>query len=221
MRLPQQSAGYGVRVDFGRYVEGSLLYARLGELAGPVKQVAQKLKTAGRTWEDAAEPVQFALAERDAVDRDLDLLAQHVRLALASTGTAAMREEPYTSVFPFGIDYYASAPLDEQESRYSELVERLEAHLPADHPLRLEAVPKLQAGISAFADAEKRVAAARRAQALARTAVDAAAESFDRVLERTYGALIERYGRKAAETYFPRFRRGRAPEVDAGGPVTN
>jgi hypothetical protein len=216
MRLPQQTASYSVRVDFGRYVEGSLLYARIGELAGPVKQVTQKLKSAGRTWEDAAEPVQYALAERDAADRDLDRTAQHARLTLASTDTAAIREEPYTAIFPFGIDYYTSAPLDEQETRYTELVERLEAHLPADHPVRLEAVPKLQAGISAFADAEKRVASARRTQALARTALASAAESFDRVLERTYGALIERFGRKDAETYFPRWRRTRAEDGGDG-----
>ncbi len=214
MRLPQQTAAYGQRIDFGRYVEGSLLCARLPELAGPVKQVTQKLKTAGRSWEDAAEPVQYALAERDATDRDLDQTAQHARLVLASTGAAAMREAPYTAIFPFGFDYYASAPLDEQESRYAELVERIEAQLPAEHPVRLEAVPKLQAGIAAFVEAEKRVASARRAQALARTALDSAAESFDRVLERTYGALIERFGRKAAETYFPRTRRTRG---DAGG----
>ncbi len=213
MRLPHPNAAHGMRVDFGRYVEGALTYARLPELTGPVKQVTSRLKAAGRAWEDAAEAIQLALAERDAVDHGLDRAAQSARLALASTSTTAMREAPYTSIFPFGIDYYASAPLDEQETRYRELVERLAAHLPPEHPVRREATPALEAGVAAFVEAEAAVAAARRAHAMARTAVESAQDSFDRVMERTYGALIERFGRKAAERYFPRARRAAAADA--------
>ncbi len=92
-------------------------------------------------------------------------------------------------------------------ARYRQLVDRLNAHLAADDATRTAAVPAIESGVEAFRAATDQLAAVRSAVSLARTAVETAEDAFDRVLEKTYAALVDRFGRKAAERYFPRAHR--------------
>jgi hypothetical protein len=214
MHLPKQGSAYAQRVEMGEYVAQRLHRAKLGELEAPVAQAAKAVEDAGRAWEDSQKAVRRAKADRDAADDDLDLTAQNGRLALASRGVSAMREPPYTLIFKEGIEYFTLAPLDQEVTRYRQLVDRLNAHLPADDPTRTAAVPAIQTGIEAFQAATGQLDAARSAVSLTRMALETAEDAFDRVLEKTYAALVDRFGRKAAERYFPRAHRRQEEPAD-------
>lgn len=204
MRLPSESASYLRRVSFGSYCARRLKRAKLNTLAQDVQDITQDVKEKGRAWDDAQEPIQNALADRDAADDNLDQNAQEIRLKLSSRSITAVREAPYTNIFPKGIEYYTAAPLDKEVQRYEELIQRLETHLPADDPVRVEFVPKIREGIAEFEAAEKAVSSARNDLALANTALQEAEDKWRRQMEKTYGALVTLFNRKTAERFFPR-----------------
>jgi hypothetical protein len=221
MRLPAPDDSHERRAGMGRYLGRRLRRAGYTELAATVDAATRAVKVAGRAWEDASDPLQDALADRDAADDDLDLTAQESRLALAARGIAAMRERPYTDIFHRGLDYYTVAPIDEEVSRYRELAERIAAHLPAEDPVRLDAIPRIEAGVAAFEAARMAVGKARTAVSIARTTLESAQDRLDETFEKTYGALVAQVGRRRAEAFFPRrHRHGAAAEekpVDGGG----
>src|SRR5262245_57238064 len=130
MQLPGDTASYRKAVKFGRYVTRRLKRAKLDVLTQSAHSATADLKQAGRAWEDAADDIEDTIADRDASDADLDTAAQEFRHALASPSVNAVRERPYTDIFPNGIEYYTAAPLDEEVRRYGELRERIIAHLP-------------------------------------------------------------------------------------------
>lgn len=206
MRLPRPEAPWSDRVSYGRYLYTRLLRAKLLELAERVKGATAAVKAAGRAVEDAEEPVQDALANRDGVDDDLDDGAQGSRLNLASRGVGADKSAPYTSVFHKGIEYYTAATIAENADRYSELGKRMTEHLPAGDPL-LASVPVIEQNVVAFTSAVKSVAAARTEKGLAVTRLESAVEQWDLLVEKTYGALVEKFGKKKAERFFPRSKR--------------
>jgi len=205
MRLPNQTAGFGQRVAYGRYVAAQLKRAKKAELAAAVDAATAEVKAAGRAVEDAKEPIQEALAMRDGTDGELDDECQDARLSLASRGVEAMRKAPYTQVFPDGADYYLAAPLGEIAKRYRELAQRLETNLPAGDALRARA-PVFMGGAEAYEIASKQVDAARTALGMARTRRDAVVDDWCALMERTYGALVAEMDRKRADRFFPKAR---------------
>lgn len=217
MRLPQSTAGFMQRVRFGNYVGRRLVRAKFTELAASAETVNAKVLTHGRRVEDLEIPESTAIADRDADDDDLDDTAQLMRLQLASRGVGADRERPYTDVFPQGIDHYIAATLGDQETRYNELLRRITEHLPPTDPIRLESEPKLTAELASWVASAKAVGDARNTLAIARTARDAAVDDWVVTMERIFGALINKVGRKKADRFFPRQIRRRPPTGDDEG----
>lgn len=206
MRLPASSAGYRRRVRYGRYVTTRLRHARREEAAAAVEAATREVRDTARAVEDASEPVEEALALRDACDSDMDDAAQECRLKLASRSLDAMTKAPYTAIFPKGIDYYIAAPVLESGKRMLELATRVETNLPADDEQR-EVADVLRGGADAYQPALNRVAEARTGLALARTARDAATEDWEALMERTFGLLVADLGRRRANRFFPRYSR--------------
>lgn len=206
MQAPREDSGYSVRVRFGRYVLRRLKRSKLDALAAAVEKANAALKAAGRAAEDALEPVQDAMADRDAADGSLDDLAQNARANLAGRSKDAAREEPYISIFGEGIGYYIAAPADEQDARYRQLVDRVQKHLPAKDPVRVALPKQITAALGEYTKAATSLQKAESAADDATAVLRRAGAAWSRQIERTYGALIAEHGRAAAETYFPRAR---------------
>jgi len=60
------------------------------------------------------------------------------------------------------------------------------------------------------------VTEARAVEGRAKTDFEASHERFERTMERIYGRLLEKYGKKKAERFFPRRRRGGEPDPEDG-----
>jgi hypothetical protein len=221
MQLPGPGASYIQRVRYGRYVARRVKRAGFERLATDVTRANQQLKAAGRAWEDADEPVQDGLADRDAADDTLDHAAQSARGTLAGRSVTAMREAPYTSIFPDGVGYYTAAPVGDEVARYRELDERLTTHLPAADPVRRSTTQAIHAGLKDYQAAADTLETARRAASLAGTALDRAIENWDRLMEKTYGALVSELGRAAAEAFFPKTRAPRTAAARTAGTSQN
>ncbi|MDP3273557.1 MAG: hypothetical protein Q8Q09_00075 [Deltaproteobacteria bacterium] len=211
MQLPRENSGVLARVRFGRYVVRRLKQAKLDTLAKDAERVTTALKAAGRAHEDALEPGQDALADRDAADEALDTVAQNARANLAGRSKNAAREEPYVLIFPEGISEYIAAPVDEEEARYRKLIARVQKHLPAKDPVRVGVVPAIEAGLKQYAAALKDLHRAEESADTAAVALRRASTAWTRQLERIYGALIAEVGKSAAEAFFPRTRTRREP----------
>ena len=72
----------------------------------------------------------------------------------------------------------------------------------------------IEAGIGAFSKAVATLTKARTEESLASTRLDAARESWEKQVEKTYGALVQEMGRSAAERFFPQIR-GKAKVQEA------
>ena len=212
MRLPSESARYELRVRYGRYVITRLRQAKHNEMAGSAEKVTNRVKKTGRAVEDASEPVQDALAERDYFDGELDDTVQGFRLKLSAVSVDAVKKPPYTQICPQGIDYYTAACLSDQVPRYKELVTRIVQHLPGGDELRGPAEKALTAGVEGFEVSTARVAEARTALSIARTDREAAEDEWDDMMEKTFGLLVAEVGKKKANRYFPRAKRVRSAE---------
>ena len=205
MQLPQKNASYVILTNYGSYVGRRLQQAKLLDLAASVKAATDAIKHLGRARDDAEQAIQEALADRDAIDDTLDVTAQTNRANLAGRDPNASKKTPYTEIYPDGIAYYIAAPLDQQEKRYTEFASRLEAFLPAADPLRAEHIPVIVSGIAAFTAASKALDTARNQKLLLATQLDSAEDAWRILIERTYGALIERFGKgKRVEGFFPK-----------------
>lgn len=221
MRLPPSTSAYTTFVRYGIYVGRRLRRAGYADLAASTEKVTRAVRVTGRAWEDADDAIQSALADRDAADDELDDAAQSARNALAGRGTGAVREEPYTLLFPDGIGYYIAAPLDENSQRYGELKRRLEEHLPAADPVRRSTLTAVTKGLKSFDEGGAALTSAESEERLAGTRARSALRAFERQMEKTYGALLMEIGKSAAERFFPRTRApkpGAAPADPA--PVT-
>ena len=216
MQLPKESGSYVPLVRVAVYTSRRLRRSKHDALAADLIVGLTQVRRLGRAWEDSADTVQGSLADRDAADDGLDDVGQETRLGVASTGVAAVREAPYTQIFPHGVGYYTSAPLDQEVTRYTELKQRLEAHLSATNPIRLDAIPRIESGIAEFTAATTEVASAERDQAIARTELVHAARSLRRQLEKTYGLLVSEVGKAKAERYFPKVKSKKAEETGEG-----
>lgn len=219
MRLPPQNAHYIHRVRYGRYVARRLRKARLTVLAASVEKVSQAVLTYGRAVEDAEGPIQDALADRDAADTDLDRAAQDARARLAGRSADAIKNVPYTVIFPDGISYYTAAPLDEEQQRYTELKKRLVEHLPQTDEVRCATVPLIDTGLAEFIKGAAQLEAVRTDAALASTRLTSSTEAWDKQIEKTYGALVAEVGRAAAEGFFPRVSARKTAPASDGDPA--
>ncbi|UQA57951.1 hypothetical protein [Polyangium aurulentum] len=206
MRLPPPSAHYSQRVRYGRYVARRLRRTKRAALAADVEAATNELLKLGRAVEDADQPVQEAMADRDGADDDLDLATQNARAALAGRSADAIKRAPYTLVFPEGIAYYTAAPLDQETIRYGELRRRLEEHLPADDSLRKDTVATLNMGLDTFSAAMEALGQARTEAALAETRLAAAEDAWGRLMTKIYGSLLGELGRAPADRFFPKVK---------------
>lgn len=206
MRLPDSNASYTERVRYGRYVGRRLRRAKRNTLTADVEAATAQVLQRGREWEDAAGPVQYARADRDAADDDLDDCAKDTRAKLAGRSADAARNAPYTQIFPEGIEYYTAAPLDQEVPRYGQLVSRLNEFLPANDDVRTKAVPILTTGIAAFRTAAEAVGEALTAESVIATRLQNAEEAWDILMTKVYGMLLADIGKAAAERYFPKAR---------------
>jgi hypothetical protein len=204
MRLPAKNSHYSHRVHYGRYVARRLRRAKRLTQAADVETSTALINQRGREWEDAEGPIQDAIADRDAADDDLDIIAQEARHNLAGRSVDAAQKAPYTHIFPDGIGYYTAAPLDQETKRYGELRQRILEHLPDTDPVRIQSIPAIEAAITAFQSAAESLAAARTDHALAGTRLEAAEEAWDKLMDKIYGALVSELGRKTAESFFPK-----------------
>lgn len=218
MRLPAPSSEYRAFVRYGRYVSRRLRRAGFEVLAKDAEKTTQQVKITGRAWEDADEPIQDAMADRDAADDDLDLSAQRLRMALAGRTLGAERQEPYTLIFPQGIGYYTAAPLDEEEARYGELRLRVQQHLPADDDAGVNAIKAIDSGLATFKSSVEALRDAQAKEALARTSARSAIAAFERQMEKTYGVLLVEVGKTQAERFFPKIRSGRSSQDEGETP---
>lgn len=214
MQLPPATASALARVRYGRYVIRRLRRLKLDDLADACERQNRALLDASRAAEDAASPVQDALADRDACDDALDERAKDIRHALAGRSRDAASTPPYTRVFPEGIGHYTDASLDQEVPRYEQLASRLDAHLPAADALRATALPGIVEGLDCYRDAAAALVAARIAEDAAGDRLTEATDAWQRQLERAYGSLIERVGKAVAERFFPAAR-ARAKKADA------
>ncbi|MCU0690114.1 MAG: hypothetical protein MUF54_01805 [Polyangiaceae bacterium] len=216
MQLPGKTAHYAHRIQFGRYLARRCRQAHFGSLADAVHQASQAVLVAGRAVEDADGPAQDAMADRDGFDDHADFAAQEARANLAGRSVDASRTEPYTLIFHKGIGYYTAAPLDQSADRYAELVKRLEANLPENDPVRVSAIPTITDSVKGFVQAGESLQAARTEAGIKATALASAEEAWERLIEKTYGALVAEVGRTRAECFFPRKRAGRSKNGSDG-----
>ena len=217
MYLPHTDAHYSQRVRYGIYLSRRLRFAKMDSLAVDVDKVTGDVKLTGRAVEDAMEPVQNVMADRDAYDADLDFAAQSARHDLAGRSLDAVKTEPYKSIYHKGIGYYTAAPLDQENTRYQEFVSRLEANLPPSDAVRVSTVKAVMAGLEGYNTAVKALDAARANHNMLSTKLDAAVDAWNRQVEKTYGALVAEVGRTRAESFFPKSASRRARK--AQGPV--
>ena len=214
MQLPRSSATTEARVRFGRYVARRLRRAKLESLRESIAAVTSALKSADRAKQDALEPVEEARADRDAVDDELDTIAQELRNTLAGRSLDAVKSAPYTGIFPDGIGHYIGAPLDEQVQRYTQLAERIEASLPAADAERKKRPAQIRAALKEYREATASLSAAERAHSECSRALEVAVERFERQHERCYGALVAELGKSAAERFFPKVQRSRGKAAE-------
>ncbi len=219
MYLPDTDAHYSQRVRYGRYLSRRLRFSKMDSLADDIDDVTGQVKQTGRDIEDALEPIQNFMADRDAFDATLDFAAQSARHDLAGRTLDAVKNEPYKSIFTKGIGYYIASPLGQQNARYQEFVSRLEANLASGDAVRVVTVKAVMEGLEGYNTAVKALDAARANQSMLSTKLTAAVEAWNRQVEKTYGALVSEVGRTRAELFFPkasarRARKTEAPEED-------
>ena len=219
MELPQKTASFHRRVRYGRYVSARLQRSRREDLSRSALGATADVLATGRAWEDTEFEFQDALAVRDSIDEHLDIAARAARLKLAARGVNAVKESPYSAIFPEGVGFYTASPVSEQISRYEEFVSRLEAHLDGDDPVRVETVEIIKNNLESYEQALKGVREKVRTISLAVTELDLATREWERIMERVYGLLVADIGRQSAEPYFPRSRRrpSQAPTDDDDG----
>ena len=214
MRLPAESASNAVRYTYARYVARRSRRAKLADEENEVKAVTAALKAAAEN-EDAAEQVlPDVFADRDSYDDELDDIAKRHRQAIEGRGTNANRERPYTSIYPDGIAWYTSAPLDQQKSRYELLVRRYSENLPDDDPVRAESHLITEA-LEGWLQATEALGKAQMEVAVARAKTAQALEAWETTLNRLYFRLGERLGKTRAERLFPKIRRGAKSETES------
>lgn len=203
MYLPSAKSSWTIHVRFGSYVARRLRTAQLNDLTEAVKAASLKAQELGRLCEDASSVVQESIADRDAADQLLDGCVREVRRKLIARSNNAEKEAPYTLIIPDGLRWYIAAPVDEKLSRYKQLRDRLTSYLAEDDQVRVEVVPRLSAALDSCAQAVQHLEDSRNAETRSRDTLDLGLSEWRSLMDRTYGALVNMYGRSGAEAFFP------------------
>ena len=204
MRLPDETSVEPVYLRYGRYTTRRLQRAGHTALAADLAKVNRDLRATYRAAQDLEEPVQDGLADRDAVDDGMDGATQIARAAVAGRTTNPATDETYKAIFPLGVAWYTAAPLDEQASRYNELIARVEKTLPASDPARKTLVPVVIQGLKDFEKATKALDKANLAADLGLSGYQSARAGWRRHMDRLYSALRADHGAEYAERFFPK-----------------
>lgn len=177
---------------------------RKGELARRLRAAADEVLSKARAVEDQDALVFELRADRDLGDQDLDGTAKGFRHKYAGQNLDVVKQATYQRILPDGIAYYTAASLDEQVPRYTQLRERIATHLPDDEPLKAPTLAALDAGIASWKEATGALQAAQRTLDELKADLAQALAELDRLIEKTWGALIDEVGEEAARSYFPR-----------------
>ena len=207
MRTPSAQHHYSRCVHAGRYVTAQLRQQGYVSLTEDTQVATTQVKEAGRKMEDSLEPIEEAMARRDSAESALAESAQEFRLKLSARSLKATSEPPYTHIFPKGIRYYTSVPLDQVTPRYGELLARTAAALPEDDVLRQTVTEAVTAGLERFSSAVDEIAAARTVASIARTQCNEIRRKWNDQMFRVYGALVAELGSRGADRFFPRPQR--------------
>lgn len=218
MQLPPSTASYAQRVSFGRYVARRIRRKKQDALADQVLAASLLLRTLGRAWEDSDDPVQDGMGDRDGADDDLDTDAKNARADLAGRSADAVKKEPYKLIVPMTFDFYTKAPIGEEQQRYTLLKERVVEHLPANDTVRKTLPKQIDTGLAAHAKALDTIGKAQRAQAGAKTKLDAATAKWRQTMESVYGTAVTAFGKAEAESLFRR-RQAKGSKAAPGAPV--
>lgn len=187
-------ASTSTRLGAGYYLARRLQRIGEGVRAENVLEGVEHLKAMARAAEDTTEAVEMAYADRDAADDDLDAIATTVGRFIVGDDHQARKQPPYTLVFPGGIEETTEAPISQNERAYRLFGQRVEEHLPEDHPARqavAKALPKALAEFTSEAAALD-LAIGKRAAAEAR--LEGAELEFDQQLDKLFHSLAEQYG---------------------------
>lgn len=204
MYLPRKSARPEARVGHGKYASRKLRTAGYTTEAEVVSAAAQAIRDAVLAYQAADDTLNEAIADRDTVDIELDDVAGAVRLALSARGTNAMKEAPYTDIFPNGSRWVLMAPIAENGPRYRDLLARVQRFLPEDDAARVAFESSITAPLDAWTERVTAVETARREVALAGAAIDAAEDAYDRQIEKVAAALTIELGADRVRRYFKR-----------------
>ena len=218
MTFPPKDASALIRAVFADYFSRRLARSGFDDLAGPVDAATTAMLAAAREVDDLERPLGRTIADRDEVAEAMDDSAQLSRMRLAARSVGATRRIPYLLVFPKGVAYYLDATLTERKVRYDQLVDRLVSSLPDTDPVRIETVAALGSQLAAWVVAEEGVGDARNVVELARTRREVATAAWKEAIDRSYGHLVTRVGRIAAERYFPKARRNKGKATPAAEP---
>jgi hypothetical protein len=211
MQLPDPNASSDEHKRFARYVSRKLRRAKLTALEALIADVLVTLGLRKAAVEAAEDAAIDALADRDGVDDDGDDKVQQTALTIRSRTLNGAKEEPYTLVFPEGVDGVLDLPIAGISAGLRGLGKRLEQHFPETDPVRAD-VPVLNDFAARFDAARAAADDADTAVANARGALESTKLQLRTLLERIYGELVASLGRRAAERFFPkRTRKGATP----------
>ncbi len=201
--LPASAAPHR-HVSYARYVARTLSKRRKTEQARRLRAAADTVQSKARAVEDQEALVFELRADRDLGDQDLDRGAKGFRHKYAGQDLEVAKQATYQRIFPDGIAYYTAAGLDEQVPRYTQLRERIATHLPDDEPLKAPTLAAIDAGLAAWKEAVGALNTAQRTLDELKADLEQAEAELGRLIEKTWGALIDEEGEEAARTYFPR-----------------
>ena len=195
-------SGWVHYVSVGRYTTRMLRASSLESQAERLKTATLAVRDQGRAWEDVSWSIQDATADRDANDVGLDEQARSAHRQLGARSNDAKKQAPFTLIFPDGLLEYTRAPVGEELSRYRQLRERLLANLSAEDTLLKSVIPALDAGLTAYEQAEKALEDARNAEQRSRDQLEALFESWEAEREKLYGEVMAQGGKELAERIF-------------------
>lgn len=203
MRQPPLESAFFRYVLYARYLIYRLKRAGRTDDANLIATLLARVKTLGRAWEDATEPVQDYKAERDIADGALDHMARAILHVLSGRSLNARKESPVMDIYPEGLRPYTHATLEDEAATYRLLHSRMGTYLPADDPLRASEMPALLDAITVWEKASTALSERRNEETLARQALDSSVAELRASVESVYGRLIADLGKKQAEPFFP------------------
>jgi len=204
MQLPSKDASPAEKRRFARFVSRRAKRAKFDALAKTIDAHVKSLRVLELAADEAQDPVQDAYADVEADFDDLRALVSDANIKHRAEKVGIDKTPLFKTVWAEGTGAVIKADVDDRTKEARALADRFDEHLPAKHLLRKSHGPKLRK-VADTCDASAKVLGKARAKAkgvadkrdLAETALLA-------TLEKTYGALIEKVGKVAAERFFPR-----------------